>query len=54
MIVAEPFTIPKRDHGLLAVPSWIQRRAVRLGALISAPIFCLGLSLLGLVPLLLE
>jgi len=32
----------------------IQRQLLRLGAMMSAPVFCLGLSLLGLLPLLLE
>ncbi len=31
-----------------------QKRLARLGAVLTAPIFCLGLSLLGLVPVLIR
>jgi hypothetical protein len=53
MILAESLSVPKPVQAGQPVSSWIQRRASRLGVLMSTPIFCLGLSLLGLVPLLL-
>jgi hypothetical protein len=54
MIAAESISVPKRSQAGQAVSSWIQRQVTRLVPLISGPVFCLGLSLLGLAPLLLE
>jgi hypothetical protein len=54
MIVADPVSVPKRSQAGQSVSSWIQRQVSRLGPLISGPVFCLGLSLLGLAPLFLE
>ena len=54
MIAAESLSVPKRDQAGQPVSSWIQRRISRVALLMSSPLFCLGLSLLGLAPLFLE
>jgi hypothetical protein len=54
MIAAESMSVTKRSQAGQSVSSWIQRRVSGLGPLISGPVFCLGLTLLGLAPLLME
>jgi hypothetical protein len=53
MIATEYLPIDKRSQAGQPVSSWIRGRLSRLGLLISGPTLCLGLSLLGLAPLLL-
>jgi hypothetical protein len=54
MIAAESMSVPKRDQAGQPVSSWVQRWVTKLAPLMSGPILCLGLSLLGLAPLFLE
>ena len=53
MIVTDSFMISMRVNPAMWVSHMAQRGCARLGAVFTAPVFCLGLSLLGLVPLLL-
>ena len=52
MLVADSLSVHKRSQAGRSVSSWMPRRLPRLGLLISSPVFCLGLTLLGLAPLL--
>lgn len=52
MLVAESLSVQKRSQGGRSVSSWMPRRLPGIGGLISSPVFCLGLTLLGLAPLL--
>jgi hypothetical protein len=54
MIIAESISVPKRSQAGQSVSSWIQRQISKLVPLISGPVICVGLSLLGLAPLFLE
>jgi hypothetical protein len=53
MLVADSLSVHKRSQAGRSVSSWMPRRLPRLGlSLIGSPVFCLGLTLLGLAPLL--
>lgn len=52
MLSAPSLSVPQQSQVGRSVSSSMPRRIPRLGLLISSPIFCLGLTLLGLAPLL--
>ncbi len=54
MIAAESNRIPIHTRMPSIVPLVTRKRFARLGAVLTAPVFCLGLSLMGLVPLLIR
>jgi len=52
MLLAQPFPLPKASPVARPVSSPVPRRAPGFGLMLSSPVFCLGLTLLGLAPLL--